>query len=60
MSASSSHGGDGNIAALNYCYDVPVKLYSTELLLMAIIPVAPRGLRSPSSILLRSDTAPAT
>jgi hypothetical protein len=25
-----------NVAALNYCYDVPVKLYSTNLLLMAI------------------------
>jgi hypothetical protein len=31
----------GNIAALNYCYDVPVKLYSTELLLMATVLVAP-------------------
>ena len=30
-----------NIVALNYCYDVPVKLYSTNLLLMAVFLMAP-------------------
>jgi hypothetical protein len=30
-----------NVAVLNYCYDVPVKLYSTNLLLMAIFLAAP-------------------
>ena len=33
-----------NIVALNFCYDVPVKLYSTQLLLEAVILAAP-GLR---------------
>ena len=33
----------GNIVALNFCYDVPVKLYSSELLMMAIIIVMPDG-----------------
>jgi hypothetical protein len=35
----------GNIAALNYSYDVPVKLYSTELFLMAAVVVAPDARR---------------
>ena len=30
-----------NVAALNYCYDVPVKLYSTHLALMAAFLLAP-------------------
>ena len=30
-----------NVAALNYCYDVPVKLYSTNLLLMAVYLASP-------------------
>jgi hypothetical protein len=30
-----------NIVALNYCYDVPVKLYSSNLLLMAVFLMAP-------------------
>lgn len=30
-----------NVAALNYCYDVPVKLFSSHLLLMAVFLVAP-------------------
>jgi hypothetical protein len=30
-----------NIVMLNYCYDVPVKLYSTHLLLMAVLIVVP-------------------
>ena len=29
-------GVTAHIAALNYCYDIPVKLFSTTLLLMAI------------------------
>ncbi len=35
----------GNIVALNFCYDVPVKLYSSELLLMAIVIVLPDARR---------------
>jgi hypothetical protein len=30
-----------NVVALNFCYDVPVKLYSTHLLLMAVFIAAP-------------------
>jgi hypothetical protein len=30
-----------NVVALNFCYDVPVKLYSTNLLLMAVFLAAP-------------------
>jgi uncharacterized membrane protein YphA (DoxX/SURF4 family) len=33
-----------NVAVLNYCYDVPVKLYSTNLVLMAVF-LAARDLR---------------
>jgi hypothetical protein len=35
----------GNIVALNFCYDVPVKLYSSELLLMAILITLPDAQR---------------
>jgi hypothetical protein len=35
----------GNIVALNFCYDVPVKLYSSELLLMAILIALPDARR---------------
>ena len=30
-----------NIAALNFCYDVPVKLYSLHLILMALFLLIP-------------------
>lgn len=31
----------GNVVALNFCYDVPVKLFSTHLLAMAVLLAAP-------------------
>jgi hypothetical protein len=34
-----------NIVLLNYCYDVPVKLYSTHLLLMAVLILVPDARR---------------
>jgi uncharacterized membrane protein YphA (DoxX/SURF4 family) len=34
-----------NVVLLNFCYDVPVKLYSTELLIMAIMIAAPSARR---------------
>jgi hypothetical protein len=34
-----------NVAALNFCYDVPVKLYSSHLLLMALFLLAPDARR---------------
>ncbi|MBV8507221.1 MAG: hypothetical protein JOZ11_15605, partial [Alphaproteobacteria bacterium] len=32
-----------NVVLLNYCYDVPVKLYSTHLFLMAVFLLVPEG-----------------
>src|ERR1044071_9512920 len=34
-----------NIAVMNFCYDVPVKLFSSRLLLMALFVVAPHAVR---------------
>jgi predicted DCC family thiol-disulfide oxidoreductase YuxK len=34
-----------NITLMNFCYDVPVKLYSSRLLIMAIFVVAPHAVR---------------
>ncbi len=38
-------GVTGNIVALNFCYDIPVKLYSSTLLLMAVYLAACDGRR---------------
>ncbi len=46
-----------NIAALNYCYDVPVKLYSTNLVLMALFLLAP-DLRRLADVLVFNRAAP--
>ncbi len=46
-----------NVMVLNYCYDVPVKIYSTHLVMMAvmiILPEAPRLL----NVFLLNRTAP--
>jgi hypothetical protein len=45
----------GNIMALNFCYDVPVKLYSTELFLMAVILILPDARRLLDLFLLRAQ-----
>ncbi len=42
-----------NVAVLNYCYDTPVKLYSTNLTLMAVFLVAP-DLRRLFDVLVRN------
>lgn len=47
----------GNIVALNFCYDVPVKLYSSELLLMATLIALPDARRL-VDFFLRSRQAP--
>jgi uncharacterized membrane protein YphA (DoxX/SURF4 family) len=47
-----------NIAMLNFCYDVPVKLYSTNLLLMAILLLAP-DLGRLMNVLVLNRPAPA-
>jgi hypothetical protein len=41
LGALISAGVMSNIVALNFCYDVPVKLYSVHLLLMAVFVAAP-------------------
>ena len=48
-----------NIVALNYCYDVPVKLYSTNLLLMAVILLAPDARRVLGLLVLNRPAEPA-
>lgn len=47
-----------NVAALNYFYDVPVKLYSTHLLLMAAFLLAPDLRRLADFLVLNRATAP--
>jgi hypothetical protein len=46
-----------NVVALNYFYDVPVKLYSTNLLLMGVFLMAP-DLRRLCSVLVLNRPAP--
>jgi hypothetical protein len=48
-----------NVAALNYCYDVPVKLYSTNLALMAVFVMAPDLRRIFTLLVLNRVTEPA-
>lgn len=52
-------GAMGNVAVLNYTYDVPVKLYSTQLLLEAVILAAPDARRLFSFFILNRAVAPA-
>jgi multidrug transporter EmrE-like cation transporter len=49
-----------NVAALNYFYDVPVKIFSTSLLLMAIFLAAPDWRRVANLFLLNRPAAPAS
>lgn len=46
-----------NIVALNFCYDVPVKLFSTELLLMAVVIVLPHARRLVAAALGQATAA---
>ncbi|MGA8597525.1 MAG: hypothetical protein WB676_22650 [Bryobacteraceae bacterium] len=48
-----------NIVALNFCYDVPVKLYSINLLFMAVILLAPNLRRLANFLVLNRPAAPA-
>jgi hypothetical protein len=48
-----------NIVALNFCYDVPVKLYSLHLLVMACLLAAPDARRLASFFLLNRTVEPA-
>jgi uncharacterized membrane protein YphA (DoxX/SURF4 family) len=47
------------VVALNFCYDVPVKLFSTHLLAESIFLVAPDARRLANVLLLNRDVAPA-
>lgn len=46
-----------NVAALNFCYDVPVKLYSTNLFLMALFLIAPDARRLIDVLVLQRAAA---
>ena len=48
-----------NVVALNFCYGVPVKIFSSLLLLMAIFLVAPEGKRLLSFFILNRPAPPA-
>jgi uncharacterized membrane protein YphA (DoxX/SURF4 family) len=47
-----------NVVALNFCYDVPVKLYSTHLLLLAVGLAAPDLRRLANVLILNRPTTP--
>jgi len=48
-----------NVVAMNFCYDVPVKLYSTNLLLMCVFLLAPDLRRLLDVLVLNRPSAPA-
>ncbi|HUA60679.1 MAG TPA: hypothetical protein VML19_18085 [Verrucomicrobiae bacterium] len=48
-----------NVVALNFCYDVPVKLYSTNLLLMSVFLMAPDFRRLLNVLVFNRPAAPA-
>jgi hypothetical protein len=48
-----------NVALLNFCYDVPVKLFSTHLLLMAVFLAAPDLRRLLNFLVLNRGNEPA-
>ncbi len=59
LGALVSVGVMTNVAMLNYCYDVPVKLYSTHLLAMAVFLLAKDVPRLVRVLLLNRATTPA-
>ena len=48
----------GNIVAINFCYDVPVKLFSSVLFLMLLFLVAPDARRLLNILFLNKSTEP--
>jgi len=58
LGAMVCFGVISNIVALNYCYDVPVKLYSSNLLLMAVFLMAPDLHRLCALLVLNRATEP--
>src|SRR5262249_34050070 len=59
LGAIVSGGALLNIVLLNFCYDVPVKLYSTNLLLMCIYLLAPDMRRLINVLVLNRPAPPA-
>jgi hypothetical protein len=59
LGALVSFGVLANVVALNFCYDVPVKLYSTNLLLMAVTLLVPDLRRLFDFLVLNRATEPA-
>jgi len=59
LGALVSFGVMANVAALNYCYDVPVKLYSTNLVLMSIFLLTPELRRLTNVLVLNRAVPPA-
>jgi hypothetical protein len=49
-----------NVMLLNYCYDVPVKIYSTHLVMMSIMIILPDARRLANVLLLNRVAEPAT
>lgn len=47
-----------NVMMLNYCYDVPVKIYSTHLVMMSIMIILPEAMRV-MNVFVLNRTAPA-
>jgi uncharacterized membrane protein YphA (DoxX/SURF4 family) len=57
VGAMCAAGVLANIVALNFCYDVPVKLYSSHLLLMALLLVLPDAGRMLAAAVGRAASA---
>lgn len=47
-----------NVVALNFCYDVPVKLFSSHLLLMSLILISPHARRLAAFLLFNAPAPP--
>jgi uncharacterized membrane protein YphA (DoxX/SURF4 family) len=58
LGAIVSAGAMLNVLVLNFCYDVPVKLYSSNLLLMAILLISPDLRRIANVLVLKRPTEP--
>lgn len=59
LGAIVSAGVMFNVALLNYCYDTPVKILSTELLFMALYLIAPHAARLAAVLLFNLPAPPA-
>ena len=51
LGALVSAGAMANVVVLNFCYEVPVKLYSMQLFLQAVVIAAPDFIRLPKALL---------